>query len=118
MTPVTITYRVATLISEGRTSLPEVEQYTPTPAVFKAWLAQMWKQRNAANNVTDAGRIQGQNKDWKAIRPAVVAMLSKRGSMAAQLAAVTPEQEAEAWRAIGVNKVPTGVTKKQLSLFA
>lgn len=114
MTPVTIMYRVATLISEGRTSLPEVEQYTPTPAVFKAWLAQMWKQRNAANNTTDAGRIQGQNTDWQAIRPAVVALLSKRGSMAAQIAAVTPDQEADAWRAIGVSKVPTGVTKKQL----
>lgn len=116
MTPVTIMYRVATLISEGRTSLPEVEQYTPTPAVFKAWLAHMWKQRNAGNNTTDAGRIQSQNMDWQAIRPAIVALLSKRGSMAAQIAAVTPEQEAEAWRAIGVNKAISGVNpKKRLS---
>lgn len=100
MTPVTITYRVATLISEGRTSLPEVEQYTPTPDVFKAWLAQLWKQRNAALKAQDAALIQQQNTDWRAIRPAVVALLSKTGSIAAKIAAVTPEQESEAWRAI------------------
>ena len=100
MTPVTITYRVATLISEGRTSLPEVEQYTPTPDVFKAWLAQLWKQRNAALKAQDAALIQQQNANWQAIRPAVVALLSKTGSIAAKIKAVTPEQESEAWQAI------------------
>ena len=98
----TTIYRLAVLVSEGRSSLAEIESYAGNKDLFAAWLAQKWAMRSNAMNDTDAALIAAQQKRWEALRPAVVASLKASGkTFTEQVAAITPEQEKAAWDAIG-----------------
>jgi hypothetical protein len=102
MSTTTTIYRLSVLVSEGRTSVAEIESYSANKELFAAWLSQKWAMRHKAMNEADAALIATQQKAWEASRPAVVAALKGSGkTFAERVAAVTPEQEQAAWDAIG-----------------
>lgn len=102
MSSATTIYRLSVLVSEGHSSVAEIESYAANKDLFAAWLAQKWAIRSKAMNDTDAALIAAQQKRWEALRPAIVAALNASGkTFAEQVAAVTPEQEQAAWDSIG-----------------
>jgi hypothetical protein len=102
MSSATTIYRLSVLVSEGRSSIAEIESYTANKDLFNAWLSQKWAMRSKAMNEADTALIATQQKKWEALRPAIVAALNASGkTFAEQIAAVTPEQEQAAWDAIG-----------------